>query len=36
MISGDPIAVGLVPGLACPGANVTRLSTLALFLYYMI
>jgi putative tryptophan/tyrosine transport system substrate-binding protein len=29
MISGDPIAVGLVPGLAHPGANVTGLSTLA-------
>jgi putative ABC transport system substrate-binding protein len=29
MISGDPIAVGLVPGLAYPGANVTGLSTLA-------
>jgi len=29
MISGDPIAVGLVPGLARPGANVTGLSTLA-------
>jgi putative ABC transport system substrate-binding protein len=29
MISGDPIAVGLVPGLANPGANVTGLSTLA-------
>src|SRR5262249_35926078 len=26
MISGDPIAVGLVPGLAHPGANVTGLS----------
>jgi putative ABC transport system substrate-binding protein len=29
MISGDPIGVGLVPGLARPGANVTGLSTLA-------
>jgi putative tryptophan/tyrosine transport system substrate-binding protein len=29
MVSGDPIAVGLVPGLARPGANVTGLSTLA-------
>ena len=29
MISGDPIAVGLVSGLANPGANVTGLSTLA-------
>ncbi|MFL5100994.1 MAG: ABC transporter substrate-binding protein [Xanthobacteraceae bacterium] len=29
MISGDPIAVGLVSGLAHPGANVTGLSTLA-------
>jgi ABC-type uncharacterized transport system substrate-binding protein len=29
MISGDPIAVGLVPGLAHPGANITGLSTLA-------
>src|SRR6476620_149226 len=29
MVSGDPIAVGLVPGLAQPGANVTGLSTLA-------
>ena len=29
MISGDPIAVGLVPGLAYPGGNVTGLSTLA-------
>src|SRR5262245_18229606 len=29
MVSGDPIAVGLVPGLAHPGANVTGLSTLA-------
>jgi putative tryptophan/tyrosine transport system substrate-binding protein len=29
MISGDPIAVGLVPGLAHPDANVTGLSTLA-------
>jgi ABC-type uncharacterized transport system substrate-binding protein len=29
VISGDPIAVGLVPGLAYPGANVTGLSTLA-------
>jgi putative ABC transport system substrate-binding protein len=29
MISGDPIAVGLVAGLAHPGANVTGLSTLA-------
>src|SRR6266550_5191352 len=29
MISGDPIAVGLVPGRARPGANVTGLSTLA-------
>jgi hypothetical protein len=28
MVSGDPIAVGLVPGLAHPGANVTGLSTL--------
>src|SRR5262245_64960957 len=27
MISGEPIAVGLVPGLAHPGAHVTRLST---------
>jgi putative tryptophan/tyrosine transport system substrate-binding protein len=27
--SGDPIAVGLVPGLAYPGANVTGLSTQA-------
>src|SRR5205807_8477528 len=29
MISGAPVAVGLVPGLAHPGANVTGLSTLA-------
>jgi ABC-type uncharacterized transport system substrate-binding protein len=29
MTSGDPIAVGLVPGLAYPGGNVTGLSTLA-------
>jgi putative ABC transport system substrate-binding protein len=29
MISGDPIAVGLVPGLAHPAGNVTGLSTLA-------
>jgi putative ABC transport system substrate-binding protein len=29
MISGDPIAVGLVPGLAHPGGNVTGLSSLA-------
>ena len=29
MTSGDPIAVGLVPGLAYPGGNVTGLSSLA-------
>ncbi len=29
MISGDPVAVGLVPGLAQPGGNVTGLSTQA-------
>ena len=29
MISGDPIAVGLVPGLAYPGGNITGLSTQA-------
>jgi len=29
MTSGDPIAVGLVPGLAHPGGNVTGLSTQA-------
>src|SRR5262245_36488432 len=29
IISGDPIAVGLVPGLAHPAGNVTGLSTVA-------
>jgi putative tryptophan/tyrosine transport system substrate-binding protein len=29
MISGDPVAVGLVPGLAHPAGNVTGLSTVA-------
>jgi putative tryptophan/tyrosine transport system substrate-binding protein len=29
MISGDPIAVGLVPGLAHPAGNITGLSTVA-------